>query len=127
MTLYIGKVAELTGASRRAIRLYESQGLIPPPARHGNYRVYSDTEVQAIILIKRAQEAGFTLTELREFIHLKVRENRFPLELAGELIRQKRAAIAREFASLKAMQHRLDRLEIEIAQQHGKKNRLNRA
>src|SRR5690554_5382293 len=40
--MYIGKLAEMTGATRKAIRLYESLGLIPVPSRNGNYRVYSD-------------------------------------------------------------------------------------
>lgn len=30
------------GASRKAIRLYESLGLIPEPQRKGRYRIYSE-------------------------------------------------------------------------------------
>lgn len=43
--LYIGKVAEMTGASRKAIRLYESLGLISAPRRKGQYRIYSERDV----------------------------------------------------------------------------------
>lgn len=111
MSLYIGKVAEQTGASRRAIRLYEEKGLIPPPQRKGSYRVYDAPTVKAIALIKRAQEAGFTLAELRDFINLKVQENRLPLELADELIRNKRALLAQELELLHYRRQQLDHLE----------------
>jgi DNA-binding transcriptional MerR regulator len=112
--MYIGKVAERTGATPRAIRLYESQGLIPPPQRQGRYRVYNETEIRAIALIKRAQEAGFTLAELRSFINLKVRENRFPLELARELILHKRDRLTQAIEALKLTQQNLESLAQEI-------------
>lgn len=112
--MYIGKVAALTGATPRAIRLYESQGLIPPPVRQGRYRIYSDTEVKAIALVKRAQEADFTLAELRSFINTKVQENRFPLELARVLILRKRIHLDEEMQALKLTQLKLETLEQEI-------------
>jgi DNA-binding transcriptional MerR regulator len=34
--MYIGKVAELTGATPKAIRHYEAMGLIVPPQRVGD-------------------------------------------------------------------------------------------
>lgn len=120
--MYIGKVAELTGASHRAIRLYEERGLIPPPQRNGKYRIYNETEVRAITLIKRAQEAGFTLAELTGFINLKVRENRFPLEVARELIRVKHNRLNQDIQALQATQQRLAELEREIHQHYGGSN-----
>ena len=57
--MYIGKLAELTGATQKAIRLYESMGLIPVPNRQGKYRVYADNDVVLINLIRRAQAVGF--------------------------------------------------------------------
>jgi DNA-binding transcriptional MerR regulator len=112
--IYIGQVAKLTGASRRAIRLYEEMGLIPLPKRRGKYRIYDETTIKAISLIKYAQEAGFTLAELRSFINIKVRENRFPIEHAGELIERKRQALNREIEHLEQHQRRLNALEAEI-------------
>ncbi len=43
--LYIGKVAKITGASCKAIRHYESIGLIPISQRRGKYRVYSERDI----------------------------------------------------------------------------------
>ncbi len=119
MAMYIGKVAERTGATRRAIRLYESLGLIPAPRRQGGYRVYSETEIKAIALIKRTQDAGFSLAELTDFINRKVRENRFPLNIARDLIRDKHRALDEQMRALKATRQRLQELEREILVQYG--------
>lgn len=62
--MYIGEVARRTGATERAIRLYESLGLIQVP-RHGRYRVYDAAHVEFIQLIKEAQGLGLTLKELQ--------------------------------------------------------------
>lgn len=62
--LYIGHVAKLTGATPRAIRLYEAMGLIKV-MRHGQYRVYEAAHVEFISLIRQAQELGITLSELK--------------------------------------------------------------
>lgn len=66
--LYIGRVAELTGATRKAIRHYESLGLLPQVARTGNYRVYSERDVFLVHMIKHAQSFGFSLAELLALI-----------------------------------------------------------
>lgn len=114
MTMYIGKVAELTGATRKAIRLYEAMGLIPVAERKGNYRVYSDKDVLVISMIRRAQSVGFNLTELRPLVDMKVKNNRFPLELALELIDAKRHSVHNEMRQLAALEQRLNALEEEL-------------
>lgn len=112
--VFIGKVAELTGASRRAIRLYEEKGLIPPPQRQGNYRVYSDTEVMAVTLIRQAQEVGFSLAELKEVVSLKVRDNRFPLSAVNCMIEKKRNQLKLEMTRLRMTRRKLDALQVEV-------------
>lgn len=62
--MYISEVARRTGATARAIRLYESLGLLVVP-RRGRYRVYEPAHVEFIQLIKHAQAAGVTLAELQ--------------------------------------------------------------
>ena len=52
--LYIGKVAEITGASCKAIRHYESLGLLPTPKRRGKYRIYSELDVFFVTVRSRA-------------------------------------------------------------------------
>jgi DNA-binding transcriptional MerR regulator len=109
-TLYIGKLAELSGASRKAIRHYEALGLLPPAARKGNYRVYSERDVFLVHMIKHAQSFGFSLAELRELVAATADKPRFPLKLANALIARKRAAMRQQIADIRALDRGLAQL-----------------
>ena len=62
--MYIGEISKLTCATPRAIRLYESIGLLNVK-RQGKYRVYTQSDVDFVFLIKQAQALGIQLSELR--------------------------------------------------------------
>ena len=117
--LYIGKVAEITGASRKAIRHYESLGLIPEPQRRGKYRVYSEQDIFLVHMIKHAQSFGFSLKELKELVAAKVDHKRFPLELANDLFDRKRAALRDEIKALRKLDQRLVNLKNEMIRTFG--------
>ncbi|NRF32214.1 MerR family transcriptional regulator [Vibrio coralliilyticus] len=68
--MFIGEVAKKTGSTPRAIRLYESLGLLHVN-RHGKYRVYTQQDVEFIVIIKEAQALGIKLAELQS---LKTRQ-----------------------------------------------------
>lgn len=112
--MYIGKVAEQTGATHRAIRLYEAMGLIPAPARQGRYRVYSEQDVVLIQMIRRAQQAGFGLAEIRAVVNEKAQSGRFPLTTVLALIANKRDHIAGQRQRLDAQEEGLRQLELEL-------------
>ena len=114
--LYIGKVAEITGASCKAIRHYESIGLIPEPQRRGKYRVYSERDIFLVHMIKYAQSFGFSLKEL---VAAKVDHKRFPLELANDLFDRKRAALRDEIKALRKLDQRLVNLKNEMIRTFG--------
>jgi DNA-binding transcriptional MerR regulator len=62
----IGELSERTGLNPSRIRFYESIGLFTMAERQPNgYRVYRDEAVLVLKLIATAQEAGFSLDELR--------------------------------------------------------------
>jgi DNA-binding transcriptional MerR regulator len=69
--MYIGEVAKKTGLSIKAIRLYEEKGLIMPPPRNGRYRVYSESHIDILNLIKEAKLLGVTLSQLKSAIVYK--------------------------------------------------------
>lgn len=112
--MHIGKISELTGASRKAIRHYEAIGLIPAPDRVGKYRVYTDRDVVLIWMVKRAQAVGFTLAEIGGLVAYKAKYNRFPLDIAHDLISRKRAELDREVANIHKQQEDLNALREEI-------------
>jgi DNA-binding transcriptional MerR regulator len=66
--MYIGEASKKTGVSIKAIRFYEERGLIRQPERIGKYRVYQETDIELLILIKEAKELGVTLTQLEGVI-----------------------------------------------------------
>lgn len=66
--MLIGELGKTTGASPKAIRLYESLGLLGAVRRQGAYRVYSDAHVGQVRLIRQAQALGFKLADLAPFM-----------------------------------------------------------
>lgn len=66
--MYIGEASKKTGLSIKAIRFYEKIGLIRQLERKGRYRVYEETHIELLILIKEAKELGITLSKLQGVI-----------------------------------------------------------
>lgn len=65
----IGEVAEQTGLSIRTIRHYDELGVVAPSGRSpGGFRLYSPTDVDRLLLIRRMKPLDFTLEEIREFL-----------------------------------------------------------
>jgi MerR family transcriptional regulator, copper efflux regulator len=72
-SLTIGRLAERAGVGVETIRFYERQGLIPEPRRTpSGYRQYPPGEASRLRFIRRAQELGFSLNEIRELLALRV-------------------------------------------------------
>lgn len=117
--LYIGKVAQITGASRKAIRHYESLGLIPRPRRQGRYRIYSEQDVFLIHMIKTTQSVGFNLSELHGLITAKLKQKVFPLKAANSLFDNKRAALRQKMAALLELEQRLLGLQEQMNRTFG--------
>lgn len=117
--LYIGKVAEITGATRKAIRHYEALGLLPRAPRRGRYRIYSERDVFLVHMIKHAQSFGFSLAEMKELVAAKVKNNRPPLKEAEVLIARKRVALRRQIADIRALDRRLAQLRRDLNRAFG--------
>lgn len=67
-----GELAKLAGVGIEAVRFYEKKALIPKPKRtESGYRQYSKEDVKQIRFIKRAQELGFTLKEIKNLLELQ--------------------------------------------------------
>jgi MerR family mercuric resistance operon transcriptional regulator len=69
--LTIGKVASAAGVNVETVRYYQRSGLIPePPRPPGGVRRYPAETVARLRFIKRAQELGFSLAEVRRLLAL---------------------------------------------------------
>ena len=63
--LTIGEVARLASVRPSAIRYYESAGVLPAPRRVSGQRRYDGSVLQRLAIIQLAQEAGFTVAEIK--------------------------------------------------------------
>jgi MerR family mercuric resistance operon transcriptional regulator len=71
--LTIGELAKRGGVNLETIRYYERRGLLPkPPRSPSGYRMFSSDSVRRVRFIKRAQELGFSLKEIKELLALRV-------------------------------------------------------
>lgn len=68
-TISIGELARRVGVRTSAIRYYEEAGLLPAPQRVGGRRRYDDGAVRVLGVLRFAQQAGFTLEEIRTLFH----------------------------------------------------------
>ena len=62
----IGEVAEHVGLSLRTVRYYEEVGLLAPLTRtDGGFRLYTDEDIERLLLIKQMKPLGFSIEEMR--------------------------------------------------------------
>ncbi|MGB6945400.1 MAG: MerR family transcriptional regulator [Bryobacteraceae bacterium] len=62
----ISQIARQVGLRASAIRYYEQIGILEPAPRVSGQRRYPDAVVYRFAVVRRAQEAGFTLDEIRQ-------------------------------------------------------------
>jgi len=110
----IGEVSKITGASCKAIRHYESIGLIPKPARRGKYRIYSELDIFLIHMCKHGQTVGFTLADIKQLIDMRLKTKSFPLDFANSLFDKKKAELQEQVKHIQATEARLDTLRDEM-------------
>ncbi len=61
----VGDLATLGGVSRRTVRYYVQEGLIPPPTGLGRGNHYGPGHLEALLRVKAMQESGQTLDDIR--------------------------------------------------------------
>ena len=120
----IEQVAARTGFTKRTLRYYEEVGLLPPTNRtEGNYRRYSEADIQRLERIKNLRDLlGFSLTDIRELLEVEDERGQIKvayrhetenlakvaqLDRADELIRTQIHLIEQKLAGLEQMRANL--------------------
>jgi len=67
----VTELAEELGTTPRAIRFYETKGLIKPK-RAGSTRIYTHKDRARLLLILRGKRLGFSLADIKEYLDLYV-------------------------------------------------------
>ena len=108
--LRISEVAEQGGVNLQTIRYYEREGLLPePPRLASGYRTFPEQAVRRVRFIKRAQELGFSLAEIRGLLTLRVDHQRDRAAVRA-IARTKLLQIDEKIQSLEAMKRALQHL-----------------
>src|SRR6516165_11059951 len=72
-SMSIGKVANRVAVGVETLRFYEREGLLEkPPRLNSGYRAYPAATVNRVLFIKRAEELGFSLKEIKELLALRL-------------------------------------------------------
>jgi Hg(II)-responsive transcriptional regulator len=105
-----GEIAEKAGVNIQTLRYYERRGLLARPRRlESGYRAYTPETVDSVRFIKRAQDLGFTLSEIVTLLDLS-KGGPSDCDHAHELATVKIGELNRRIASLRAMRTSLERL-----------------
>src|SRR6266545_1683847 len=104
----IGRLVGQTGIHLETIRYYQHLGLMPMPARPaGSIRRYGPDAAHRLRFIKRAQELGFSLDEVKLLLKLSVGEHCAETRTLAE---KKRRLVEKKIADLRGIQAALDDL-----------------
>jgi DNA-binding transcriptional MerR regulator len=103
--MQIGELAKRSGLTASRIRFYEAKGLISVTRRANGYRAYSAEALVALNMITSAQDAGFTLGEIRRLMSGDLSGCR-----DGALL----GALRKKVDDIRAMENRLAQTRLQI-------------
>jgi DNA-binding transcriptional MerR regulator len=97
----IADLAREFGISTRAIRFYESKGLLTPE-RVGSTRVFRRRDRARLILILRGKRLGFSLRDISDYLSLydADRTQRAQVSLLVEMVDQRMALLEQQLSDL---------------------------
>ncbi len=97
----IGEFARKLGVSTDTLRYYEKHGLLTPSSRsQSGYRIYTDTEIKQMSFILRAKNVGFSLSEIKELLQIKIHKDQHSCHEVKEMTLQKRDLVAQRIEEL---------------------------
>lgn len=106
----IGLLAKKSHVTVETVKFYEKEGLLPkPPKPQSGFRSYPQDYVSRIYFIKRAQELGFTLREVKELLRLKV-EKKATCDQVMKKADQKIAEVDQKIKDLQQMKESLKQI-----------------
>ena len=107
--LTIGALAKRVGFAVSALRYYEEVGLIPPALRReSGHRVYPESVLDVLILIRHCRDLGFSIDETRELVALSTNGERDCVE-ARAIAQTHLTAVRAKMAELRRLDRSLSR------------------
>lgn len=104
---FIGTLAKQAGVPIKTIRYYEDVGLLPKPARTSSgYRLYAPDSADRLRFIKKAQNLGLRLDEIKEILELADR-GRCPCGHVQSVLKKRLAELRQKIADLRLIERRV--------------------
>lgn len=108
-TLMVAEIAERAGVSPATIRFYARTGLIHPGRTPDNgYRYFSRNDLRRVRFIKRAQELGLTIADIK-IIFRDIDTGHPPCEQVQMLVERRLESIRSSIKELRATERRIGR------------------
>lgn len=113
--LTVNEIAGELGVTPRALRFYETKGLLLP-LRAGTTRVYTRRDRGRLMLILRGKRLGFSLSEIKEYLDLYNvdRGNVRQLRLLLTKVRERRALLEEQRKALEMATSELADIERQV-------------
>jgi DNA-binding transcriptional MerR regulator len=108
--LLIGEVAARSGLSRKALRLYEAAGILPPPRRTGaGYRLYGRDALRLLSFVAQARRLGLSIEEIKNIVAIR-RSGRAPCAHVRRMVATKAAELDQVIADARELRGRIRRV-----------------
>ncbi|MEO7100335.1 MAG: heavy metal-responsive transcriptional regulator [Luteolibacter sp.] len=110
-------LAKMAGVGAETLRFYEQKGLLEEPQRSSSgYRQYDGDDLERLQFIRRSQELGFSLQDIKQILDL-TNNIRTPRKMVRDFAETRLSVIRKKISDLQAMESALGSL---IAQCDGK-------
>jgi len=107
--MFIGELAKQTDVPIKTIRYYESLRLFPEaPRTASGYRLYGQEAAEILAFIRKAQNLGLSLVQIREILELSHR-GRCPCGHVEQLLRQRLKELEEKMRDWRHLRQRIFR------------------
>jgi len=105
--VFIGRLSRQTGVPIKTIRYYEDVGLLPKPSRtESGYRLYDLGTAELLGFVKKSQNLGLSLSEIREILELSSR-GRCPCGHVQQLLKKHLTELEDKMRDWRALRQRI--------------------
>jgi len=112
--LAIGELAKRSGVTVRALRYYESKGLLNPSRSEAGQRVYKYPEITRLQQIQLLKRAGFTLAQIKSMLGSAIINAKTVLCVQEQLLEKQLAETQRSLRAIKEALSNLQGTETDL-------------
>ena len=123
--LKIGEISKITGTPVSTLRYYEEIRLVQPASKSSaKYRYYKKDDIQLIVFIKKAQNIGFALDEIKLILSERS-SGKSPCPKVRDLAQRKITELREKIKDLKLIERDLKRYILNCCHEEDSKPNEN--